>query len=331
MRWRRHPGLSIATYTGNKPVTLRNSTRLRGTTDLNYSQGYDWASNEDVMQVDTYPSGGTFSVHFRTAATGVSLPARSFPRGQEIGLTGDTLTHVFLNRQWLLFTGFTSHTVIALTGAHRSYQTMMDCPPVINQQDTIPIRAAWMLDSNYWLELTQNKQDHGALMMHRLDGGVERCFPFAHLGASCCLVGVTNRNTALMEMNLAPARQPAQFHVFELDLQTGVLRENAELGRLEELKHSDGCSLVLSPHGDRLAWVTRTGQFPIGSVYRVLRGKPQITKFTLYSAHLDGTQLKAVDNVETAYPGELSQTHWMPDAKRLSFVFNGAIYTVPVD
>lgn len=323
-------GWRFATRSSEKPAQLQHSTRLPGTSGLRYYLGYDWASDVTLLQVDTGAPPGPCAVNFRQVVTGASPPSLAFPRGQETGLTGESLTHISPNRRWVLFTGFTSHTVVALTGAPRSYQVKLDFPSVLNQSNPVPVCAAWMPDSSHWLELTQDKQGGSAILLHKLNGSVERRLPFIQKATWHLLVGVTYRNTALIEMNLAPDRQPPQIKLFEIDLQTGVLREHNGLEGLKELRGSDCMSLALSPQGDRLAWVTRTGRSPLSSLHRVIGGKSPITRYTLYTAFLDGAQLTAVDSVDSENREEMAQTHWTPDGKRISFVFNEAIYTVPV-
>ena len=217
---------------------------------------------------------------------------------------------------------------MGLTGPPRSYQTKLDCPR--GQRDTLSRRAAWTQDSSHWLELTKESQDRTALLLHKLDGGVERRFPLFDKSGPLLLIGVTKRNTALIEANVSHAGERPRWQFFDLDLQSGLLTANAVLNRSGELQWSNSDTIVLSQKGDRLAWVNRTSQSTVERLNRLLRRKPQITRYALFSENIDGTQLVLADSIDTIYPSEIAQTHWTPDGKQISFVVFGAIYTVPV-
>lgn len=89
---------------------------------------------------------------------------------------------------------------------------------------------------------------------------------------------------------------------------------------------------ILSPKGDRLAWLLEERKKP--SADKDAAGGARLE---LWISRRDGSGLQAMGFMDIAsenvkrtewYPSQLS---WLPDGKRLSFIYKDALYTVPVE
>jgi len=99
--------------------------------------------------------------------------------------------------------------------------------------------------------------------------------------------------------------------------------------------------VALSPQGDRLAWILQVKQDPPGPFRRFLsRWMPSLQRapeavLEMRTTRLDGSDVHVIGHMalpkpdpKAEYPGQLQ---WLPDGKRLSFVYKSVLYTVPAD
>jgi len=98
------------------------------------------------------------------------------------------------------------------------------------------------------------------------------------------------------------------------------------------------CAMILSPQGDRIAWRL---EYDVISPFNNLlhRLKPSIPlkpqrMMGLWASDLDGSHMIEV-GTNLLLPGEgdddgVHNLQWFPDEKQISFVYKGALYTVPV-
>jgi hypothetical protein len=97
-------------------------------------------------------------------------------------------------------------------------------------------------------------------------------------------------------------------------------------------------SVALSPDGERVGWLVYTGR-PFSLIEQWLaRLNPRFAfgaapRYTLnlFVSKRDGTGVREVGRVAVS-PQDRSRgaLRWTPDGTRLSFVFEGALWTVPV-
>src|SRR5262249_55625630 len=118
---------------------------------------------------------------------------------------------------------------------------------------------------------------------------------------------------------------------------------------------SDSTSLTISPQGDRVAWAFETDSVPSWSSWlHKIFPSYRVTSHhvcELWVSRLDGNDMHEVGHLElnpqTSIPQSSmavarqlltyalqdhpDQIRWLPDGKRLSFLYKDALYTVPAD
>ena len=93
---------------------------------------------------------------------------------------------------------------------------------------------------------------------------------------------------------------------------------------------------VVSPQGDRLAWLVESDYTPPGSVWLrrvwVFLGQRKRPLVGLWISRVDGSHMQEIGHLNYKPGEEIPQDiRWTPDGKRLSFLYKGGLYTVPVD
>jgi hypothetical protein len=110
-------------------------------------------------------------------------------------------------------------------------------------------------------------------------------------------------------------------------------------------KFADNYSTIMSPRGDRIAWViSGTGRkAPSGLLDKFFHflGKKPVPTAGLWVSKVDGSELHEIGRMEFPWKAKgntlpsaalrPSLVRWMPDGKHLSFIHDEALYTVPVD
>ena|SRR5579859_7318626 len=88
--------------------------------------------------------------------------------------------------------------------------------------------------------------------------------------------------------------------------------------------------VVLSPRADRLAWVFYFGSpYPGRNVTKERRATCEI-----WISCLDGSRMHLAgyqSDYQDVYDVSLNGLKWLPDGKRLSFIYADALYTIPAD
>ena len=117
-------------------------------------------------------------------------------------------------------------------------------------------------------------------------------------------------------------RDKQELSVWSLHASTALQRWTVHLpGRAYEI--------AVSPKGDRIAWLLMPN----------LKGRPRNVQrgaASLWVSQLDGSRMREIGSAGTdvrqrSAPSLLMQLRWLPGGKRLSFLYNGALYTVPTD
>jgi len=103
------------------------------------------------------------------------------------------------------------------------------------------------------------------------------------------------------------------------------------LQKPQNLRRGEGW-ICLSPRGDRVAWLyyipERVPQFTFERAYPFVETRPRYSTVVLISRP-DGNQIHVVGSIGPARG--LASVTWTPDGRRLSFVCDEALWTVPVD
>jgi len=292
-------------------------------------QGYTWLDASTVRQVDF--SNATLDINDTNVENGTVRKIASYPKGKEGGFTAPQLLHLSPDRKWQLFTGFDTNTLLSLSAKSAPVQTPLNKPGVPKTSITIFQAAAWMPDSLHWLELSEDKSGNSLLLVHTLDGQTGRRIVIPGVAQWRTLLGITEHGAALLGENIAKQGQATHMRYLEVDIKTGQTTENASLNQVPSLRSPEIYMPVLSPKGDRIAWATRHSPGLLIGILRMLRHKPQTTRYEISTCRLDGSQLKSVDNVECQGREEVEMIDWLPDNKQISFTFRETLYTVPVD
>jgi hypothetical protein len=95
--------------------------------------------------------------------------------------------------------------------------------------------------------------------------------------------------------------------------------------------------IVFSPEGDRVAWMLR---FPNQHIWPeflcrlipALKASPKVSH-AIWVSRIDGSQMHEVGHMEvpTAQANAYFELKWVPGGKRLSFIYQDTLYTVPAD
>lgn len=140
------------------------------------------------------------------------------------------------------------------------------------------------------------------------------------------------------------------------------LRSQGTLARRLPAFRSPGATVeewVFSPHGDRQAWLVVNPRVWTGPSWLLrlwrLFAPPQSPQYEVWVSGLQGTERHEVGRVSiaqlppsrpmnrsgtlisglilpvTVSPGEVHDLRWLPDGKRLSFIYHRLLYTVPPD
>ncbi len=328
--------------TGNN---LERSHRLAATKGLAYysgcEQGYTWLDAGTVRQIDSV-EGNALLVKDTDVATGITRTTASFAKRKEEGFIDKNLTHLSPDRKWILYTGSTADTLMRNVGPLVSSQTLFDKSSTKQKPLAYIVhRVAWMRDSLHWVELSEGAQGKGVLILHTIGSPATTRWALAPMVAAPgttplrMLIGITDRNTALIkEVDWKPGLlTPMRF--VEVDLKTGQRSSNTGLSQLAPLTHlysSYREEPALSPQGDRLVWVRQEYPDLVTILARMLRHKPQTIRYEVLSCRLDGSQYNLVDSVESGNMRErVNMVEWLPDGKQVSFVFQNFLYTAPAD
>jgi hypothetical protein len=330
----------IATHPVRTGGRLERSRRLPATQGLTYDsgcrQGYTWLNAGTVRQVDSVWKPALV-VKDTDVETGITQTTASFARGKETGFLAEQLTHLSPDRNWVLFTGSNANTLMRVTGRPLSYQIPFDRPSGTKQSTSVPFRAAWMQDSLHWIEFSNDIRGNGTVLVHAIGGRTPKRIvlppmpPLPGAESWQTLVGVTERNTALIEEGIRKKGRLPYLRFMEVDLNTGQSAANAALNQLPPLTKGVWDTPVLSPRGDRIVWVMREYPDMLTVLARMLHRKPQTIRDEVFSCRIDGSHLSLADSMECGHREEISMVDWLPDGKRISFVYDKTLYTAPAD
>jgi hypothetical protein len=182
----------------------------------------------------------------------------------------------------------------------------------------------WMPDSKQWVELIQRYSNRTYTIHLARVYEVGRPRPLRTIritGLQDGLpVGVTYDGLVAMHVGTKHGNAPTA----QLDLALVRIDSDSATARPVSIPipvSYNVADVILSPKGDRLAWVARQG--PVAE-----------SLHTLYTADADGSHFRSIGSAvgirtprEFSWPREL---RWLPDGKHVSFAYNGALYVVPI-
>ena len=227
--------------------------------------------------------------------------------------------------KWLLFSVRTrTRSEWKLFGVDGSLHGLWPCTGDLTELT----HALWLPDSKGWVEVAEQKSK-ADIVTHGLNGPgaipvIQNFMPsyYYHLGFMgpnrCFAVTprVGDGDVTVMEYDAPHVVGPPR--IFFLKTPDGVT------GSLEA---------ALSPNGNRVAWLFgyRTGPLGLSILGRLPKYRyARSTIVGLWISDTNGGGMRLLGNLDTD-KGSPDVLRWTPDGKRISFICQDAIWTVPAD
>jgi hypothetical protein len=300
---------------------------------------YAWLSDHELLY---FQNTGTASrVMHLDVRTGAEWPA-SGPHGP-LTLPGNGwLLSVSPDAQWLLWKRWwklpTFHEAMYTTRVDGSHTSTW---PVAGD-DT----STWLPGSRTWLDLPTLGQ-YGARPLaglpighlYRIDGSGPQPVHLTGVKNPAWILGVLANGHGLAALDgpsIAFCRS-GTFRLAEFGIGNATVRTHEY--RVPVPWYTLDGYVALSPHGDRLLWVLQRDRPPLGIgvlgdwAASNLR-HPVAQADEIWVSGVDGADLHEVGRTpyrngnRGAY---LCSCQWLPDGKRISFVYNHTLYVVPAD
>lgn len=338
---------------------LERSTRIP-TLHIRKSSSYHWLSNDTLLlQFDSKAQIKRVEI-----ATGVEMPLERL--NQRLGQTNSLpACQISANGKWLLRYGREArhHSYLATTlDDSRSIQHRIAIQDV---SILIASNPLWMSDSRRWVQVLSRDTGPPYAVVQSLDTpAIVHKIPFSAYPKGTIgygdaiqprLLGFVRPNRVLAAVGTGSPTgwfPTKRVDLFEFDVggKAANLREYTVWIVAGTWLDAGACSrseepIALSPHGDRLAWLVCLIEEPsveqpsvvtkfLGKWFPSLRPAPRHI-LQLRTSRLDGSGVHEIGRMEipnntasTELPHNLS---WLPDGKRLSFIYQQALWTVPAD
>jgi len=292
------------------------------------SEAYFWVSGRQILWMQPDAAHKQFHLDFIDPQNGAKTPLDAFNaysgpfnpvvKGGTVGyastkeviqLYPTPTSALSPDGKWLLWdaSAGSPHAWRAATVDAREQRQWQNAPSTDN--------VFWLPDSRHWMQFYGSSAQSGydRLAIYSLTNGEKpQKVQITGLG-DIILLGVTNRKTVLAyEFNFGSKRSRVKM------LEVGYSRtsESARRFTITLPKRADVVKMLLSPTGDRIAWIMDDG------VTFSEKGEVWISDTTGHQMHLLG-RLEG----DMAFKRNL---HWLPDGKHLSFRHQGDLWTVPV-
>jgi hypothetical protein len=218
--------------------------------------------------------------------------------------------------------------------------------------------AYWLTDSHHWLQnVFGGNKSIGQIHLRNVDTPyVSQTFPtvptslqglniLAALSQDRLLIRTPDPSTVVKAFSLPGARSVKEIQTTYRDKQQLSLW-NLRSGSLlrQWTIHLPGLAsdVHVSPQGDRMAWLLQNNRaLPWDTLlHRLFPAWRMVKHFSmsLWVSRLDGSQMHEVGSIVLRSPavraGQISwpwNIRWLPGGKRLSFLYNDALWTVPAE
>jgi hypothetical protein len=208
--------------------------------------------------------------------------------------------------------------------------------------------ALWLKDSRHWLHFLWNKDNTRIVQAHIHDieaPDVVEKLPVTSPGPiSESYPGITLAQDRLyvdrLHASNHPLNSPTELPIYECDLHAGAKPSHKYVVKMPPDTVID--DFVFSPRGDQIAWKLKLERVPpmarlLHRLYPRYSASPEHA-VGLWVSDLDGRNLREIGhldlhpaaNSDTAEP-EPEDVQWLPDGKRLSFLYKQALWIVPID
>ena len=218
--------------------------------------------------------------------------------------------------------------------------------------DWVALGPYWFTDSKRWLEM--NDSDYTQIRVLAIDGNSKYKYLKLHGTIGTSLVGLLPNDTLITIETDHPYRstvpvatpgtatpEPSSFRdMYQFDLSSskpGSKHSQIKLPMLAQVS-----LVMLSPKGDKLAWILLSERSPLGNLsnWPILRnlGVKTSHRLSIWVSAVDGSNFREVGHFpnyegpsEFKIDDPIRTFQWLPSGKKLSFVHNDSLYTVPVD
>jgi hypothetical protein len=321
-----------------------------------------WAADPRVKMV-IYSMNPGYQALSLDAATGIQSPLAAFNRSFTAHTDGDGLAlwrryglyHLLADGcvspdgRWLLW-GDTDmargsggrYAAFALDGSRT-----LKWPHAVRPGNSMPPEAgypvAWMPDSRHWVELSSGLEvDPNSprtvtvprrVIIHSVDapGEVSKT-PLLPDGGD--LIGITPQRHLLTLTPRDGEEHGAELEEYDLNANAALVRHFPV--RTPPNGKFPYHQVALAPQGHRLAWLVPIEKTPPGPPFLArfwtMAGNRPHTVETLWVTRLDGSEPQEVGYLPFKTDDPLPEDlRWLPGGKQLSFIYKGALYTVPAD
>lgn len=308
------------------------------------AESYFWRDDHTLLFLRLTPKKSVYHVVLVDTGTGRKdlLPAfntKNSPRlrGQEVvvRIVGSRVQEhhyqppvaaLSPDGKWLLWGLDSERKWVAATLDGRRQHEWQRGRDAASEAPNIPTYPVWMPDSSGWIEMVSRYSGGMYTITHANLYSLDSASPprtvrFSGLSDGL-LTGLTNDNQVLLYYPRDPTDRT--FPIISADFASARLDADSVTALKIALTIPDSTGIgevVLSPQGDRLAWVLQTGE-------------AEAAHHTLYVSQADGDEMRPIGwapyvklGAKYTWPNSL---RWTPDGKRISFVYKSAVYTVPI-
>lgn len=309
------------------PQLLERARKVTEASRWEKSYGYYWLSNQEVLY---FLDQAGLTVGQRNVATGKEQPLCTIVEWYD-----PSKVIVSPNGKWIYCSSvICSECPPAFDVFWRDIYGLTPSPKEEkNGRESLAsaqgcINWLWMADSRHWVELPDSEASSAkaCLVVHDIQNPKRtRKVPRSPL---LSVDGYARVFTADGRLLIATASETSRGIVEIIATRLGKSLSLLHRYRVPLPENTSADTIAFSPQADQIAWLLRPKDLPN------VNGYPAWC--SLWISGLDGTGMRKIGSQDTHQDtqGRLSSPYslkWMPDGKRLSFLCNGALYTVPTD
>jgi hypothetical protein len=322
---------------------MQNAVKVAATQD-DLNEDYFWGDDHTLLFLRGVPNKDVFHVVLFDTKTGQETLPEAFNAKNSPLMKGKSMTvsfegsgeqeHHYLpptaalspDGKWLLWQSTSSFPdgqwiAATLDGQSQQWKQGSDAGSEFPGISTHPV---WLRDSSGWVELVSRYANQTYTITQANLYRLGKTDPVKRIRIrgldDGLLAGVTQDDRVMMHHPDDPRASEvtqAEFSRIGLDAET----VSAQKLTFSLPTSADAADFILSPHGNRLAWILK-------------REREPSRQYTLYIANADGTGIHPIGSTEGVQVGKgyswPRDIRWLPDGKRLSFVFKKAVWVIPV-
>jgi hypothetical protein len=305
---------------------LARSTRIGfpGSASL---YNYQWKSSKEILCFSE-PSQGSYRLECVNTSRGSMTPLATFTSKTRMW-GGEDQARLSPDGKWALWVGETAYATVATDGSRRS-----EIPNPVQRYHgcgnyyRFEAATAWMQDSRHWVEVKQKPSGPQVLVVHDAASPIVRRLSLGTMGGPPVVLGVTPEDHAVLW------DQAGTF----LDIDLGRPQGSVKKWTVKRPPVGDVSDVVLSPDGQRLCWKTYSwviNRLPalLERMLERIRIDVPTTTYLVWTSRLDGSHMREIgrSRVQQHIGQPFRSFRWTPDGTKISYVYDNALWTVPVD